>query len=112
MDELPENFIEYVQHHERAWGQENYHERPSLSDILNAEVVVFWQLLGPENIQNRRYRVTLHETLESIEDYYTKLVFRSQIEPPKERIHRIWRNQKRVKITDVTVNFTFEEDDD
>lgn len=111
MSHLPDNFIDYVQHHERIWGTEHYKDRPSLADMLGAGIVVFWQLLGPENVQNQRFRVTLHETLDEIEDYYTKMVFRSQIEPPKERIHRIWRNQKRVRITNVSVHFTFEEDD-
>lgn len=112
MSDLPENFIEYVQDHERLWGTEHYPERPSLADMLNAPIAVFWQLLGPENAQNRRFRVSLHDTLDEIEAYYTKMVFRSQIEPPKERIHRIWRNQKRVRITDIKVHFTFEEDED
>jgi len=112
MSDLPENFIEYVQHHERVWGTEHYPDRPTLAQILDAEIVVFWQLLGPENIQNRRFRVTLHETLDEIEQYYTKMVFRSQIEPPKDRIHRIWHNQNRVRIVDVKVQFTFEEDEE
>ncbi|MEL6308736.1 MAG: hypothetical protein AAFV98_03970 [Chloroflexota bacterium] len=112
MSDVPESFIEYVQYHERVWGVEDYADRPSLADMLNAEIVVFWQKLGPENLQNKRYRVTLHDTLQAIEDYYTKLVFRSQIEPPTERIHRIWRNQKRVRITKVDVRFTFEEGED
>lgn len=111
MDDIPENFIDYVQHHERVWGTESYKERPSLAEILNADIVVFWQKLNPENMQNRRYRLTLHDSLEDIENFYTKILFRSQIEPPKERIHRIWRNQKRVRITNVRVEFTFEEDD-
>lgn len=112
MANLPENFIEYVQHHERVWGVEHYPQRPSLADMLGADIVVFWQLLGPENIQNQRFRVTLHDTLNEIENYYTKIVFRSQIDPPKERIHRIWRNQKRIRVTDVQVNLTFSEDED
>lgn len=112
MADVPEKFIEYVQYHERVWGVENYPQRPSLAEILQADIVVFWQKLGPENLQNKRYRITLHNSLQSIEDYYTKLVFRSQIQPPEERIHRIWRNQKRVRITKVDVTFTFEEDSD
>lgn len=111
MAKLPDNFIEYVQHHERLWGVENYKDRPSLADMFGADIVVFWQLLGPENLQNQKFRVTLHDTLDEIERYYTKMVFRSQIQPPKERIHRIWRKQKRVRITNIDVHFTFEEEE-
>ncbi|MGB7342050.1 MAG: hypothetical protein WBC91_24355 [Phototrophicaceae bacterium] len=111
MPKLPENFIEYAQHHERVWGIDDYPQRPSLADMLNADIVVFWQLLGPENIQNKRFRVTLHDTLDEIEDYYTQITFSTEIDPPKERIHRIWRNQKRIRITDVKVQLTFSEDE-
>ena len=103
--------MEYVQDHERVWGTEHYPERPSLADILEAPVVVFWQVLSPENMQNRRMRVTLHDTLDDIEAYYTQLVFPDNFQPPEERIHRIWRNQKRVRISDVTIKFTFEDDE-
>lgn len=112
MSKIPETFMEYVQSHERVWGIENYLNRPDLVDILEASVIVFWQKLGPENVQNQRFKITLHEDLDAIKDHYTKMLFRASIEPPKERIHRIFHDKKRVIIKSVKVDFVFAEQED
>ena len=109
MGKLPETFMEYVQNHERVWGTENYLNRPDLVDILDATVVVFWQKIGPENAQNQKYRITLHDNLDAIKDHYTKMLFRANIEAPSERIHRIFRERKRMIIQSVSVDFVFVE---
>lgn len=42
----PENLIDFAQNHEREWGNENYLNRPTLAEILNAPVVVFLEAVG------------------------------------------------------------------
>ena len=95
MADIPENFMEYVQHHERVWGHDAYPNRPKLQQILDAPVVVFWQDIGPENIQNRRFHVTLHDKLDEIEDFISKALQRTHSELLDERIHHIFKRGKR-----------------
>lgn len=112
MGKIPETFMEYVQSHERVWGVENYLNRPDLVDILDAPVVVFWQKFGPDNAQNQKFKITLHDNLDAIKDHYTKMLFRANIDPPTERIHRIFHQKKRVIIQSVKVDFVFAESED
>lgn len=109
MAEIPVSFMDYVQHHERVWGVEQYPHRPTLVQILEAPVVVFWQKIGPENLQNRRFTVRLHDNLEEIEAFYTAMIFNKTVNAPTEQIHRIFQKGKRLKIQSVEVQFNYME---
>jgi hypothetical protein len=105
MVDIPETFMDYVQHHERVWGHDAYPNRPKLQQMLDAPIVVFWQDIGPENMQNRRFRVTLHDKLDEIEDFISKALQRTHTELLNERIHRIFKRGVRVKIKRIRVEF-------
>ena len=105
MSDIPETFMDYVQHHERVWGNESYPNRPKLQQILDAPIVVFWQDIGPENLQNRRFHVTLHDKLDEIEEFISKALQRTHTELLEERIHRIFKKGVRVKIKRIRVEF-------
>lgn len=96
------DFLGLVQEHERTWGTETYTNRPTLSDFLQAAVVVFWH---PTDKTNGRYTATLHKSLDEVEQYFAKLLFRAQLEVPKQRVYRIFAKTKEVRIKSVQVNF-------
>lgn len=95
------NFIYHVQRHERAWGNENYTNRPDLADILAAQVVVFWQHAG----EDTRWTITLHKSLDEVEAYLARLFLRLNINMPNKRIARIFENGRRIIIKGVRVKF-------
>jgi hypothetical protein len=105
MSEIPETFMDYVEHHERVWGHDAYTNRPKLQQILDAPIVVFWQDIGPENLQNRRFHVTLHNLLDEVEDFISKALQRTHTEMLEERIHRIFKNGIRIKIKRIRIEF-------
>lgn len=96
------DFISFVQEHERTWGTETYPNRPGLSDFLGAAVVVFWQ---PTDKTNGRYTATLHKDLTEVEQYFAKLLFRAQIEPPKQRVYKVFAKTKEIRVKSVQVTF-------
>ncbi len=91
-------FLDIVQKHERVWGEEQYHNRPDLATIISSEVVVFW-LRGKE----KKPYITIHNSIEEIEHYMTKLLFRSSVSAPNERIVRIFKQQKQMRIKNVSL---------
>ena len=105
MADIPETFMDYVQHHERVWGHDDYPNRPKLQQILDAPIVVFWQDIGPENLQNRRFQVTLHDKLDEIENFISKALQRTHSEMLEERIHRIFKNGVRIIIKRIRIEF-------
>jgi len=111
MPTTEKNFLDYVQEHERTWGNETYTGKPNLQDFLQASVVVFWQTIGDEkNIKVApRYTATVHKDLSELEDYFAKLLFRAQVEPPKNRVVQIFANGKPVRIKGVKVEFEVRE---
>jgi hypothetical protein len=104
-------FLDYVQEHERTWGNEIYPGKPTLQDFLKADVVVFWQVVGADkNIKSApRYTATIHKALNELEAYFAKLLFRAQVEPPKNRVVQIFANGKPVRIKGVKVEFEVRE---
>jgi len=104
-------FLDYVQEHERTWGNETYAGKPNLQDFLGAPVVVFWQVIGAEKDikAGPRYTATTHKALDELEDYFAKLLFRAQVEPPKNRVAQIFANGKPVRIKGVKVEFEVRE---
>lgn len=105
MLDIPENFMDYVQYHERVWGNEQYPNRPKLQEILDASVVVFWQDIGMENLQNRRFEVTLHDKLDEIEESISKALQRTHNDYLEKRIHRIFKNGVRINIKRIRIEF-------
>lgn len=104
-------FLDYVQEHERTWGNETYAGKPTLQDFLQAGVVVFWQAAGADkNIKTvPRYIATIHNELNELEAYFAKLLFRAQVEPPKNRVVQIFTNGKPVRIKGVKIEFEIRE---
>ncbi len=104
-------FLDYVQEHERTWGNDIYPGKPTLQDFLQAGAVVFWQAVGADkNIKEApRYTASIHKELSELEDYFAKLLFRAQVEPPKNRVVQIFANGKPVRIKAVKVEFEVRE---
>lgn len=101
-DFKPQTFMEYVQLHERTWGDEDYPNRPDLIDILRAPVCVFW--LHVED-GRRRYSVSVHKDMRDIEEYMTQILFRRNIKDATRRIARIFTNGKPTRIKGVKIIF-------
>jgi hypothetical protein len=101
------SFMDYVQDHERSWGNETYQGRPNLAELIQSPVVVFWEVLKSEkNIKEvPPYTVSLHKSLSEVEHYFAKILVRAQVEAPKQRIYRIFANGKEVRIKKVTIEF-------
>lgn len=105
MSKKKHDLIDYVQDHERVWGTEQYTNRPELSDILKATVVVFWDTIGDDD---KRPIISLHDDLTELEAHFSKMIFRSTVNPPKDRVLAIFQNGKPVRVTGVSVHFQVE----
>ncbi|MEZ4670289.1 MAG: hypothetical protein R3E39_20475 [Anaerolineae bacterium] len=106
MPEAKSKFLEYVQLHERSWGIKTYPGRPTLEQFLASPVVVFWKATNTKTIEDQPViTATLYDDLRGVEDYFIKLVFRAQIEPPKVRLSQVFSNKKSVKIRGVRIMF-------
>lgn len=92
--------LDYVQEHERSWGTETYLKRPSLQEILQAPVVAFWHVH-----KQTRLIVTLHSDVQEIENHLTRQLFRSEVTESKQKLSRIFRNGKRIRIKTVRIEF-------
>lgn len=108
----PKTLIDFAQEHERAWGNEQYLNRPTLADILSAPVVVFWKpnITTTDNLRTKnpppiRETITLHQSLSDVEQFITRMVFRTGIQPFDKQLVRIFRGGKRVKIKGVRIIF-------
>ena len=97
---MKQNFMSAVEEHERNWGNESYPKRPSLFDILNAPVVVFWE----EGETETRHTITLHDTLEEIEKFFIRLLIAKSKEP-KKRIVQVFENQEKMILKGVRIVF-------
>ncbi len=92
----------YVELHERSWGMKQYTGRPKLDAILKAPVVVFWRdAQGKEE----RFIITLHEDLSALERYFTRMLFRSNVETPKHKVVKMFRNGKPLIVRGVKILF-------
>lgn len=97
------NFLDFVQAHEREWGKDSYPGKPTLKQMLESPVVVFWK---PNHTKEQgRMTASLYADMKGIEDHLIKLVFRAQIELPKQRIAHIFKDQKSMRIRGVRVVF-------
>lgn len=94
-------FMECVEQHERAWGNETYKGRPTLDQILGAQVVAFWH---PTSIEIKP-TITIHKSLDDISKYVTALVLHSDKALPVLRLDKVFVNKLQVKIKGVQVVF-------
>jgi len=92
--------MDYVQKHERHWGNTSYKGRPDLAALLQGPVVIFWKLN-----KEKRPIATVHKDMDAISDYFARLLFRSTANPPDKQVLRIFENQKPMRITRVNVEF-------
>jgi hypothetical protein len=99
-----ENFMTYVQAHERAWGNTSYTGRPDLVQILQSPVVVFWKSVDPKK-ENQPPTITLHDNLQDLEQHFSKIILRSAAGYPDETVARMYENQKRVIVKGLRVVF-------
>lgn len=110
--------LEFVQKHERSWGNESYTGRPTLAQILAANVVVFWAYSGKslhstlgkrasQELPPAREIITLHNDTREIESYLTRLVFFAKDNPPDRKYLRAFVNQRPVKIKSVRIEFDY-----
>ncbi len=91
-------YMELVQAHERSWGMEQYPGRPSLMDLLNRPVVVFWT--GEDKSGKGRFTVTVHSEVEEVGDVILSMVLSSKVTAvPNRQLARLFVKQKPVKIT-------------
>ncbi len=98
-------FIEDVQRHERTWGNQSYTGRPTLADILAAEVVVFWQN-PPKNPQVPPVQtISLHPSLDELGRYLARMFLRATATGERKYISKIYAGKRLVKIRSVQVTF-------
>ncbi|GAB4522882.1 MAG: hypothetical protein OHK0046_36050 [Anaerolineae bacterium] len=95
------NFLDYVQLHERSWGNKSYTGRPDLMQIMTSPVVVFWET----GDQNEPLKITLHPDLQDIEKYLFRQLLGARKEQSKDRLGPIFQDQKRMMIAGVRIVF-------
>lgn len=100
-------FMDMVQAHERTWGVKSYVGKPSLEELLTANIVIFWR---EEGKKAQSYTVTLHKTYREIEILMFKMLFRQPVTDPRKRPVRMFSNRKRFVVKNVSIEFTEVED--
>jgi hypothetical protein len=95
-------FVE-LEKHERAWGSETYTGRPTLAQIMDANVVAFWYPSGADEDMNTT--ITLHKSLDDIHDYVAHLVWHTKTRLPVVRLAHLFQKQQPIKIKAVKVIF-------
>jgi hypothetical protein len=101
MSSKDETFLGWIQLHERAWGTENYKDRPSLRDMLDAPVLAFWYPARTKS--NPRYTATIHQSLKGLHEYATYLLLHSSVRQPEARLARLFVDKRKVRIRGVRV---------
>ena len=97
-----DSLMSLVELHERSWGLQQYNGRPRLEAIVKSPIVVFWKALDSKEA---RLTVTLHDDLKEMEAYFVRLLFRSNVEPPKRRVARIYKDGKQIIVKGVKIVF-------
>lgn len=97
----PKTLIEAAQYHERVWGTEEYPERPSLTQLLQARVVVFWQHAE----DGERWRATVHTDLNQLEQSFSKILMRQMVGQKPRRIVTLYEDGQEVRIKSVKIEF-------
>lgn len=94
------HFTELVQAHERGWGTEQYPDRPSLADLLNRPVVVFWT--GDDKTGKGRFTISVHNQVEELHTILLNMILASKQTPSSNRrLSRIFVKQKPVTVKEI-----------
>ncbi|MEP7284311.1 MAG: hypothetical protein ABI947_00925 [Chloroflexota bacterium] len=97
-------FTELIQSHERSWGTEEYSARPSLTDLLQRPVVVFWT--GEDKANKGRFTISVHDRVEELNDILLNMILASKVTASSSRrLSRIFVKQKAVKIKGLHLTF-------
>lgn len=99
-----DNFLTWVQAHERAWGNQSYTGRPTLEQMLASPVVVFWQRAGMEKT-DKHYIVTLHDDLTKLEKHFARMLMFGANETNRSRVIAVFSDRQEMRIADVRVRF-------
>jgi hypothetical protein len=100
-----DNFLSWVQTHERAWGTQTYAGRPTLEQILASPVVVFWQRSAADAKSDKHYVVTLHDNLSTLEKYFARQLMFSHAETARNRVIAIFDDRRQMQIVGVRIQF-------
>lgn len=100
----PKTFMEWVERHERAWGKDRYKGRPTLQQIIDAPVVVFWDDIKEKRDDNK-YTVTLHQDLGLLNKHFARVLFLVNNDVPRLRCVRVFAQGKQQRITGLRVFF-------
>lgn len=95
-------FMGLVELHERNWGTDTYPERPRLSDILDAPVVVFW---NSADKNESRHLITLHDDLRQLNAFVEDMFLNQNTRRIDRRFSRIYHNRQEIKITGLRLVF-------
>jgi len=96
--------LQYVELHERTWGDDMYPDRPGLEDILSAEIVAFWRVSRRGKLEPN-YRITLHDNLIEVERRISKAFVRMHLESPKERFICAFKGDDEIRAVGVRIRF-------
>ena len=92
--------MELIQLHERAWGMDQYPGRPSLSDLLQRPIVVFWA--GDDKAGKGRFTLSVHNEVEELNSIVLSMILSNKVTVSSNRkLSKIFVNQKLVNITGV-----------
>ncbi len=97
-----ESLNAYIELHERTWGMKQYTGRPKLDAILKSPVVVFWR---STDAKEERWTITLHDDFKELEKYFTRLLFRSNVQLPGRKVVKIFKDGKPVIVRGVKIWF-------
>lgn len=95
-----ETFTGWIQLHERAWGTDQYEDRPSLHEMMNAPVLVFWY---PQKGTDRRFTAGVFANMQEVNKYATTMLLECKFKPPVKRLARLFIGGRRVRIRGVRV---------
>lgn len=95
-----ETFMGWIQLHERAWGAENYKDRPELKDMIAAPVLAFWY---PARSSDTRFTATIHRDMGELNAYASNLLIHSRARQPIRRLARLFVDRRRVRVRGVRV---------
>jgi|GEM_PF-675411 len=109
IDDKKNNFLGYIEQHERVWGTQEYPGRPSLFDLINAKVVAFWH---PAAEGDKRLTVTVHEDMTDLNTFLARLLLHINDKPPDRRLARIFVSGKKARIKGVRLQLVDAENEE
>src|SRR5947209_3454567 len=98
-------FMELVQLHERMWGTEQYSDRPSLADLINAPIVVIWMEIKSHRDIKRGdpradyFMFTVHKNTDELSVVLMEALMAGKVTmKPCRKISKVFVNQQLMKI--------------